>query len=178
MKFEPKISGTRVTDFDIKCDLAKQSVFLSEAMKIINRQETMDYLLDTFRFYKCTGEHKGDWVAYIDFDTLYKIAILEKYPEFNDSWYDYANTVNGISTVEDFLKPEYVERLLNKSYPGFSFDKKKNTIQNIDSIVSSNSELKQNLKKELICNATVKDIKSEYKMFIQEIAKKIKKICE
>lgn len=34
--------------------------------------------------------------------------------------------------------------------------------------------MKQQLKKELICNATVKDIKPDYKTFIQVIAKKIK----
>ena len=89
MKFEPKMSGTRVTDFNIKCDRNKQSVFLSEAMKILHRQETMDFLLDTFRFYKCVGDRKGDWVAFVDFDTLYKIAILEKYPEYEKEMIDY-----------------------------------------------------------------------------------------
>lgn len=99
---------------------------------------------------------------------------FEKYPEFQNSWYDYANIITGISTVEDFLKSEYVEKIIKKSHPEFTFDKKKTTIQNIEALVSGNKETKQQLKKELICNATVKDIKPDYKTFIQEIAKKTK----
>ena len=53
MKFESKISGTRVTDFDITPIFEEQFVFLSEAQKIIKRQETMDFLLDEFRFSRC-----------------------------------------------------------------------------------------------------------------------------
>lgn len=99
---------------------------------------------------------------------------FEKYPEFQNSWYDYANIISGISTVEDFLKSEYVEKSVKKSHPGFIFDKKKTTIQNIEALVSGNKEMKQQLKKELICNATVKDIKPDYKTFIQVIAKNVK----
>lgn len=99
---------------------------------------------------------------------------FEKYPEFQNSWYDYANIISEISTVEDFLKSEYVEKSVKKSHPGFIFDKKKTTIQNIEALVSGNKEMKQQLKKELICNATVKDIKPDYKTFIQVIAKNVK----
>lgn len=99
---------------------------------------------------------------------------FEKYPEFQNSWYDYANIISGISTVEDFLKSEYVEKFIKKDHPEFTFDKKKTTIQNIEVLVSGNKEMKQQLKKELITNATVKDIKSDYKTFIQEIGKKLK----
>ena len=99
---------------------------------------------------------------------------FEKYPEFQNSWYDYANIISGISTVEDFLKSEYVEKFIKKSHPEFTFDKKKTTIQNIEVLVSGNKEMKQQLKKELITNATAKDIKSDYKTFIQEIGKKLK----
>ena len=41
-------------------------------------------------------------------------------------------------------------------------------------VFSGNKEMKQQLKKELICNATVKDIKPDYKIFIQEVSKKLK----
>lgn len=51
---------------------------------------------------------------------------FEKYPEFQNSWYDYASIISGISTVEDFLKPEYVEKIIKKSHPKFTFDKKGN----------------------------------------------------
>lgn len=66
-----------------------------------------------------------------------------------------------------------MKRLLKKAIQNLLLTKKA-TIQNIEALVSGNKEMKQQLKKELICNATVKDIMPDYKTFIQEIAKKIK----
>jgi len=97
MKFEPKISGTRVEDFKIKPIFSKQIVLLSEAMKTIKRQETMDFLLDTFRFSKCNENYPNEWYAVLDFDTIFKLSVMENYPEyekefidyFGESWIDY-----------------------------------------------------------------------------------------
>ena len=91
MKFEPKMSGTRVTDFDIECGLCGQIHFLSELMKEIHRQETMDFILDNFRFSKCENEKKypNEWYTIFDYDTLYKIAILESYPEYEKEMNNY-----------------------------------------------------------------------------------------
>lgn len=91
MKFEPKISGTRVTDFNIKCSLAGQIHFLSELMKEIHQQETMDFILDNFRFFKCGDQEKypNEWYVIFDHDTLYKIAILENYPEYKQEMINY-----------------------------------------------------------------------------------------
>ena len=38
MKFEPKISGTRVEDFNIKPIFTEQIVLLSDAIKTIKKQ--------------------------------------------------------------------------------------------------------------------------------------------
>lgn len=91
MKFEPKMSGTRVTDFDIECKLAGQIHLLSELMKEIHEQKTMDFILDNFRFTKCGNqeEYPHEWVAVFGYDTLYKIAILEDYPEYEKEMIDY-----------------------------------------------------------------------------------------
>ncbi len=91
MKFEPKMSGTKVTDFNIKPLFKSQFVLLSEAMKTIKRQETMDFLLDTFRFSMCGNQEKypNEWVAIIDFDTDYKLAIMESYPEYEKELTEY-----------------------------------------------------------------------------------------
>jgi len=86
MKFEPKISGTRVTDFSIKGIFNSQIISLADCMEKIHRQESMDYLLDTFRFSLCAD---GQWRAVIDFDSDYKIAILENYPEYEKEMIDY-----------------------------------------------------------------------------------------
>lgn len=86
MKFEPKMSGTAVTDFDIHCDFHGQIHTLDECMEKIHRQETMDFILDTFRFNLCAD---GKWRAIFDYDTLYKIAIFENYPEYEKEMIDY-----------------------------------------------------------------------------------------
>lgn len=91
MKFEPKISGTRVEDFNIKCELDGQFHFLDDLLKTIKRQETMDFILDEFRFSRCEGnpKYEGRWYAIFDGDTLYKIAIMESYPEYEKEMINY-----------------------------------------------------------------------------------------
>ena len=51
----------------------------------------MDFILDNFRFSKCGDEenYPNEWVAVFDYDTLYKIAILENYPEYEKEMIDY-----------------------------------------------------------------------------------------
>lgn len=79
MRFESKISGTAVKDFEITLIFNSQIVSLKEAMQKLHRQEAMDYLLDKFRFKLCDN---GEWIAIISFDDDYKLAILENYPEY------------------------------------------------------------------------------------------------
>lgn len=89
MKFEEKISGTRVEDFKIKPIFENQYIWLTDVMTKIKRQETMDFLLDNFRFYKGEYEKEGDWVAIIDFDTIYKLSVMENYPQYEKEFVDY-----------------------------------------------------------------------------------------
>lgn len=86
MKFYPKISGVRVEEFNIIPLFRSQFITLAECMEKIKRQETMDWILDTFRFTKCDA---GAWVAIIDFDTDYKLAIMENYPEYEKEMQEY-----------------------------------------------------------------------------------------
>ena len=89
MNFEPRISGTTVTDFKIDCIFNKQIILLSQAMKTIKRQETMDFLLDTFRFSKCNENYPNEWYAILDYDTIYKLSVMENYPEYEKEFIDY-----------------------------------------------------------------------------------------
>lgn len=86
MKFEPKMSGTCVTNFNIEPLFHKQIITLNDCQRLIHRQESMDFLLDTFRFFLCKD---GEWRAVIDFDTDYKLAILENYPDYEKEMLDY-----------------------------------------------------------------------------------------
>ena len=89
MKFEPKISGTRVEDFEITPIFDDQFIWLSDCMKKIQRQETMDFILDEFRFTKGYAEKSHDWCAILDFDTIYKISVMENYPEYEEEFLNY-----------------------------------------------------------------------------------------
>ena len=89
MKFEPKISGTRVTDFTIKRVFGSPIIWLSEVMKTLKRQEAMDFLLDEYRFYKGNEDKEGDWYAFIDGDVDCKVSILENYPEYEEEMIEY-----------------------------------------------------------------------------------------
>lgn len=89
MKFEPKISGTRVTDFIIKGVLDPPIIWLSDVMKTLKRQEAMDFLLDEFRFYKGSEEKEEDWYTFIDGDVNCKVSILENHPEYEKEMINY-----------------------------------------------------------------------------------------
>ena len=89
MKIETKISGWSIREFDIKPIFDKQFVWLSDAMKIIKRQETMNFLLDEFRFSKGCEEKEGDWLAILDWDTIMKLSVMENYPEYEKEFTDY-----------------------------------------------------------------------------------------
>lgn len=89
MKFESKISGTKVTDFEIKPIFDSQIVWLSEAMQKIKRQETMNFLLDNYRFSKGYEEKEGDWGAIIEWDTNLKLSVLENYPDYEKEFLEY-----------------------------------------------------------------------------------------
>lgn len=77
MKFETKISGTKVTDFgEIIPIFKEQVVTLYECMMKIQEQEVMDFILDNFRFYKGHA-CDGDWFTTMDWDTIMKITIAD-----------------------------------------------------------------------------------------------------
>lgn len=86
MKFINKISGTAVEDFDIQTIFNSQVVSLKDAMKKLKRQESMNYLLDNFRFSLCKD---GEWRAVIAYDDDYKFGVLEHHPEYEKELKEY-----------------------------------------------------------------------------------------
>ena len=70
---------------------------MSEIMEKIQRQDTLDFILDTYRFYKGQEEKRNDLVTILDYDTILKISIMEHYPQyeqelkeyFGDDWFKY-----------------------------------------------------------------------------------------
>ena len=93
MKFEEKISGTKVTDFDIQPLFDSQFLSLQDVIDKDLSQRTMNWILDTLRFHRGirNEENKGEciWWGTIDFDTNYKLAVLENYPEYEKEFIEY-----------------------------------------------------------------------------------------
>ena len=91
MTFEAKISGTKVTDFNITPIFNSQYISLESLLKLDLKQETMNFILDTFRFSKGerTKEEDEIWWAILDWDTIYKLSCLEKYPQYVEEFKSY-----------------------------------------------------------------------------------------
>ena len=93
MKFEEKISGTKVTDFEIDSLFSSQFISLEEVMEKDLSQRTMNWILDHLRFYRGerTEENKDEciWWTTIDFDTDLKLSVMENYPEYEKEFTDY-----------------------------------------------------------------------------------------
>lgn len=87
MKFEEKMSGTRVTEFEITPIFDSQIVTLNDAIENIHRQEAMDFILDKLRFYKSNIEKV--WYTTMDWDTILKLSVLENYPEYEKEFVEY-----------------------------------------------------------------------------------------
>ena len=101
-----------------------------------------------------------------------KKDFITNYPDYQKNWRDYGEVVDGISTVEDFLEPQYVEDYIKNNYDGsFTFDSKKSTIDNIE-MISKDKETKQSIKTTLIQNATNEVIKKEYKLYVESLLNK------
>lgn len=98
MKIESKISGWRITDYSIDTKNLPFETFpfisLNECQKL--SQSSMDYLLDNFRFTKSETE----WWAIVSHDDLYKIAILENYPQYAEE----LKTYFGENWLNHYLK--------------------------------------------------------------------------
>lgn len=99
-----------------------------------------------------------------------KKDFCKAYPDYIDNWKGYSDVVGGISTVEDFLKAEYIEKYLREHCKAdFTYNTAKNAIQNIES-VTKDKDKKQEIKAALITHANKDDIKSEYGDYLDAIS--------
>lgn len=97
INIESKMSGWTITNFETRPIFNSQILSLKDCMKTIKRQETMNFILDTFRFSKGVEEEEGDWFAIVDRDTIMKISIMETNPKeeeqlkeyFGEDWIKY-----------------------------------------------------------------------------------------
>ena len=95
---------------------------------------------------------------------------VKYYPEYKSNWKGYADAIPEISTVEDFLKADYVESYIKANFDAsFSFDTGKNVIKNIEKVTKDKERIQQ-IKKDLITGADKDSIKiDEYKKYLDYI---------
>ncbi len=106
-----------------------------------------------------------------------KIDFIKNYPDYKDSWISYADIIDGISTMEDFIETNHIEEQLKlNGYTSHSYDLTKNAIANIEKAVSKDKEKKQEFKKQLISTISNKNIKSDYGIYIEKLKEKIENL--
>lgn len=99
------------------------------------------------------------------------------YPDYKDSWIGYKDIVENISTMEDFLKKEYIEKTIRENgHNDYKFDDNKNAIDNIEIAVRKNKGEKQKIKNDLICNIPKGVIDDRYGNFIAALKNKIENL--
>lgn len=100
-----------------------------------------------------------------------KEEFVKNYKEYESCWVGYADVIERVSTMEDFLNPDYIDSIIkNNGYLQFVYDKNKNAISNIEAAVGrDNKEEKQKIKRLLIDNLTKENIKDDYKSYVDRL---------
>lgn len=100
MKFESKISGTRVTDFEI-IPLFDETIIPLKKLDEKLSERSMRWVMDNF--YLSQYSEKGaefygcNFYTTMDYDTVLKLSVLENYPQyekefiehFGENWLNY-----------------------------------------------------------------------------------------
>lgn len=90
MRFEAKMSGTKVTDYEITA-VCSDLLTLKEIDKF--KTETAQWILDNFFLVKLSDEacikYGCRHAVWVDWDTVMKISILENYPEYEKELSEY-----------------------------------------------------------------------------------------
>ena len=96
------------------------------------------------------------------------------YPEYKDCWYAYGDIDNKISTLEDFVNNDIIERVLNENgYSNYKYNVGKNAISNIEACTKDKEE-KQKIKRVIIESIKKKDdVKSSYQDFLDAVKEKM-----
>lgn len=92
MEFVPKMSGVAVSDFDIKLVFNERIITVDEA-KNLKSIKAFNFIMENYEWL----DNNGEKVTILNFDDMYKISIMENYPNyaeelknyFGDNWANY-----------------------------------------------------------------------------------------
>lgn len=92
MKFTSKISGTMVTEFEIKPLFTGQVIPLKELDEKLS-ERAMRWVMDNFYLSRMTDKgyelYGCRYCTTLDYDTIYKLTVLEKYPDYVAEFVEY-----------------------------------------------------------------------------------------
>lgn len=104
-------------------------------------------------------------------------AFQNNYPDHKSNWLAYADVCTSVSTMEDFMCKKYVKSQLSENgYQSYDYQDSRSVVVNIDKAVGGDKEKKQDLKGQLAQDLKKKDIEDSYKLFVDEIKEKLKKL--
>jgi len=95
------------------------------------------------------------------------------YTEYADCWLSYGDVVSSISTMEDFVKKEYIETCIKVEFTDFKYDNSKNAIQNIEIATQTDKDRRQEIKNNLVEKLNKNSIKDDYSKFISKLKETI-----
>lgn len=105
-----------------------------------------------------------------------KEKFSDDYFEFEDSWISYGDIDPSIVTMEDFLKPEFIESVITDSDVGeFSYNQSKAAIKNIEIAASQDKNKTKEIKKMLVKSLHKGEIKDIYGQYIDNLKLEISK---
>ena len=105
-----------------------------------------------------------------------RIEFNKNFPDVDDVWLAYADVVNSINTMEDFISQEVVENMLKAIDSTFSYDNTKNVIQNIENVTGRDKNKKQEVKNRLVSELEKNTINEEYKEYLKKLEEKLEEL--
>lgn len=105
-----------------------------------------------------------------------RIEFNKNHPELKDFWLAYADSVESISTMEDFISIDVVEREIKKYNVNYTYDTAKNAIQNIEKGVNKDKDKKQEVKNALLSNIKKENLLDTYSNYLASLKEKLKNL--
>jgi hypothetical protein len=97
------------------------------------------------------------------------------YAEYSQCWLAYADIVNDISTMEDFIIPDLIARCIKKYYSDFIYNDSRNAIENIDSVVEDKNT-RRKIKTDIVKNLKKADVVNTYNLFIVQLKERLDRL--
>lgn len=106
-----------------------------------------------------------------------RVDFQKHHPEYKDNWLAYADVCSSVSTMEDFMKKDYIKaQIALNGFEDYEYQNNKSVITNIDKAVSNDKDKKQELKNTLAQGLKKENIETEYEIFADKLKAKLEEL--